>query len=178
MSIRITGGEFKGHKIPTVSGRIRPTAARVRQALFDILGDIEGLSFVDLYAGTGAVGIEAASRGANPVIFVESDKRAARKIAEAVGRLDLPPKVARIRPVSVLRFINNTKTASDIIFADPPYITNKIKELATLLPSIIGHLSPRGFFVLQLSVRITPPSGFNDSRIFGDDVLYFWHNSN
>src|SRR5262245_48270462 len=82
--MRLTGGQSRGPRLkrPRAAG-LRPTSSRVREALFDILGPrIEGACFLDLYAGTGAVGIEALSRGARRAVFVESDKAAARLIRE------------------------------------------------------------------------------------------------
>ncbi len=176
MAIRITGGSLRGHQISGPSGRIRPTAARVRQVIFDILGDIVGLSFCDLYAGTGAVGIEAVSRGASYVEFVESDRRAARNIAATIDRLDLPSKTARIRPETVARWLSSAPATFDIIFADPPYLEGSANELARLLPQILKCLSPNGIFILQFPIKMVPPGGFSDERRFGDDMLYFWEN--
>jgi len=172
--IRITGGQFRGFQLPSASGRIRPTASRIRQALFDILGDIEGLTFADLFAGSGAVGIEAASRSAAYVEFVESDRKAAKIIYDSLNRLALPPKAARIRHKSVAKWVAEKTEKFDLIFADPPYIQDLADNLKTLLPEILRKLTDGGVFTLQLSSKLNSPDGWSDKRVFGDDILYFW----
>ena len=183
MAIRITGGKYRGFRLSPTPGRIRPTAAVIRQAIFDILGNIEGLSFADLYAGTAAVGIEALSRGAGYVEFVESDRRAVKIIGESLKRLDLPlaaallPEAARIRPVRVGSWISSGEKKFDIVFADPPYIQTIVNKLIVAMPLLSGRLMPEGEFILQLSANLDPPPGFDDKRVYGENVLYFWDNS-
>lgn len=172
--IRITGGKFRGFTISSVSGRTRPTASRAREALFNILGDISGLTFADLYAGSGAVGIEAASRGAVFVEFVESDRQSAREIEETLRRLDLPPSAARVRPVRVEKWIAKNETKYDLIFADPPYIQTFADYFTEILPKLKTMLTEGGVLILQISTRIKIDDSWTDKRDFGDDALYFW----
>jgi len=175
MPIRITGGRFKGRIIPTQKGRTRPTAAVVRQALFNIIGDISNAKFCDLYAGSAAVGIEAASRGAGYIEFVESNARTTKIIENTIAGFDLPRYcVARVRRLDVKKWVEISTDSFDIIFADPPYLEKPVIELMSLIPKIIAKLKPDGLFALQIGKRFPVPDGFSDSHHFGDDILYFW----
>src|SRR5205085_8232482 len=98
---RLVAGRYGGRRIATPPGRdTRPTSDRVREALFGALGDLAGLRFLDLYAGSGAIGLEAASRGASAVLLVESDPRAGKVIRENIALLLAGP-VARLAPSRV-----------------------------------------------------------------------------
>jgi 16S rRNA (guanine(966)-N(2))-methyltransferase RsmD len=108
---------------------LRPTTGKVKQALFNILRDkIENARFLDLYAGTGAIGIEALKEGASEVVFVEESRKNARKISELVNRFHFSKK-ARVVIKKVLPFIDRAgldQMVFDIIFLDPPYHTDEI----------------------------------------------------
>jgi len=123
-SIRIIAGRFRGRtlRVPNVPG-LRPTGSRVREALFNILGqDLTGRAVLDLYAGTGALGFEAASRGASRVVFVEADRGLAlglRRSAETLGVTGVARVVAgRVEDVLTAGSVSGT---FDVILADPPY---------------------------------------------------------
>lgn len=173
MSLSITGGSFKGRKIAFRGGHTRPTSARVRQALFDILGDVAGLRFCDLYAGSGAVSIEAASRGASYVEFVEADRRIARGIVGVLRDLDLAPEIARVRSMRVEDWARRPGERFDLIFADPPYTDIAMDKLDSVYENIVAHLEPRGAFILQFPKRRIPRGIFSENRRFGDDCLHF-----
>ena len=101
--MRVVAGEFGGRRLAAPRGaRTRPTADRVREALFSMLGDLSGLRVLDLYAGSGALGIEALSRGAGSAVFVESDARAAAVLERNLASLGLEQRVLRR---DVLRFL-------------------------------------------------------------------------
>ncbi len=118
--MRVIGGRFRGRTLKTLPGnRVRPTPDRLRQSLFDILAPlVEGAVFVDAYAGSGAVGIEALSRGAREVIFVEADPRAAAVIEENLRKIGVREgyRIIRRKTASVL-----PQLKADILFMDPPY---------------------------------------------------------
>ena len=117
--MRVIAGEFKGRRLHTARGtRTRPTADRVREALFSMLGDVSGAGVLDLYAGSGALGIEALSRGAESAVFVERDDRA---LAALKRNLDAVGAAAEIRRQDVLRFLARPEGTYDLIFCDPPY---------------------------------------------------------
>jgi 16S rRNA (guanine966-N2)-methyltransferase len=156
--LRISAGQLKGRKIevkkaPGKSERdgLRPTSSKVREALFDILrNDILGASFLDLYAGTGAVGFEALSRGASKACFVEHDRTAAKEISQYISKMGLDA-VTEVYSEAAERFIKKTQVtemAFNIIFADPPY---KSDELEKILPLVDGAdiLIPGGCLVVE-----------------------------
>jgi 16S rRNA (guanine(966)-N(2))-methyltransferase RsmD len=125
--LRLTGGQGRGRRLASAAhGGLRPTAARVREALFDILGArVGGAAVLDLFAGTGAVGIDALSRGAGRVVFVEADPRAARLIAVNLRAAGLSGDVAVIEDDAV-RALDRLAAAGEsfgIVFLDPPYAT-------------------------------------------------------
>jgi 16S rRNA (guanine966-N2)-methyltransferase len=117
--VRVVAGDFKGRRLHSPRGaRTRPTADRVREALFSMLGDVSGARVLDLYAGSGALGIEALSRGAESAVFVERDQQALaalRRNLEAVGA------DADVRRQDVLRFLARPAGKFDLVFCDPPY---------------------------------------------------------
>jgi 16S rRNA (guanine966-N2)-methyltransferase len=116
--LRITGGQYKGRKLICPPGVIRPAMDRMRESLFAILGDIRGSSFLDLYCGSGSVGIEAASRGAEPVVFVEKD-RGKRSILERNASFVEERTEFHFLPVE--HFLRRVKLRFDLIFLDPPF---------------------------------------------------------
>jgi 16S rRNA (guanine(966)-N(2))-methyltransferase RsmD len=118
--VRVIGGEFRSRLLKSVPGLdVRPTPDRLREALFNVLAPrIEGAIFADLYAGTGAVGIEALSRGASKAIFVEQNRAAAAVIRENLRSLGLEPRAfLRHSRASVVI----PQIEADIVFIDPPY---------------------------------------------------------
>lgn len=147
--IRITGGEFRGRKIKSPRGRgSRPTLDTVREALFNIIGnDLSGIRFLDLYAGVGLVGIEALSRGAQEVLFVEKELSLVKILRENLTGLNVTHQ-AKIyhgsAPSLVLRFI---KKPMDFIFLDPPYGTNDAAILLTKLG--YSELAPQMQVIVQ-----------------------------
>jgi 16S rRNA (guanine(966)-N(2))-methyltransferase RsmD len=139
--MRITGGAAKGRNVGTrkaFSRRadgtdLRPTPAKVRKAIFDILGDrVVESRFLDLYAGSGAVGTEALSRGAATVVFVEEDALRAKIIREVAERFGFGDR-ARVVLNDVKGFLKRSSGSFDIIFADPPYGSS---ELELIMPEI------------------------------------------
>lgn len=119
MTVRVVAGEFKGRRLHAPRGaRTRPTADRVREALFSMLGDVSGARVLDLYAGSGALGIEALSRGAESAVFVERDRRA---LAALRRNLDAVGAEAEVRQQDVARFLGHPEGTFDLVLCDPPY---------------------------------------------------------
>ena len=140
--------------------KLRPTSSLVKNALFNILGDIEGLYFVDLFAGTGQVGLEAERRGAR-VIYVEKDPKRVEEIKKrAKGKV--------IRG-DVLKVLERLEEQPDIIFADPPYNFDMYKAL---IEKSVRALSPGGLFILEHDKRKSFDA--DEERRYGDTVLSFW----
>jgi 16S rRNA (guanine(966)-N(2))-methyltransferase RsmD len=130
--MKIIGGEFRGRRLKALkSVKMRPTPMRVKEALFNILGNrVVGSSFLDLYAGSGQIGIEALSRGAKEVIFVDNHPSAIRLIRTNLGFLH-PEEGLKIPRNNVLKAIDNLSKAKkrfDIIFLDPPYKSRLVKN--------------------------------------------------
>ncbi|MDP3803975.1 MAG: 16S rRNA (guanine(966)-N(2))-methyltransferase RsmD [Candidatus Omnitrophota bacterium] len=123
--MRIIGGEYRSRLIQMPKGiEVRPTQDRVREAIFNILGDINGKVVLDLFAGSGAFGLEALSRGASHVTFVENNSRCLAVIEENVGSLNIPDSksyIARGSVLSLLPKMQRDGNKYDIIFLDPPY---------------------------------------------------------
>jgi 16S rRNA (guanine966-N2)-methyltransferase len=137
--LRVVAGTFKGRRLAAPRGtRTRPTADRVREALFSMLGDVGGARVLDLYAGSGALGIEALSRGADSAVFVERDPRAVAAIERNLASLGLEETVAR---QDVLRFLARADAAWDLVFCDPPYdcASRLAGPLAERLPALIAE---------------------------------------
>lgn len=119
--MRIMTGKYKGRNIVMPKG-IRPTQNKVRKAIFDILGDIEGLSFLELFAGTGAVGIEALSAGAKRVVFVEQDRGCVEKIRQNLSVLQVGDfRVLGLDVFGAIEQLAKSREKFEIIFLDPPY---------------------------------------------------------
>ena len=116
--MRVTGGLYGGRIVKCPPGEIRPSMDRRRESLFSILGNLEGESFLDLFAGSGVVGIEAASRGAEPVLLIEKD-RGKKRVIE--GNLTIVKSDISLWLMDVRRYIDTTKLKWDIIYADPPF---------------------------------------------------------
>ncbi len=145
--LRISGGRLRGLKIEVPAG-IRPTSGRLREALFDIWGGrLEGAGFLDLFAGSGAVGIEAASRGAARVVMIEGDRGVLpilKRNRDLAGLEDL--HVLSVVLPGELRRRLPPRERFDLIFADPPY---GFAEHAALLASAEPHLAASGEIALE-----------------------------
>ena len=137
--MRVVAGTFKGRRLAAPRGtRTRPTADRVREALFSMLGDVEGARVLDLYAGSGALGIEALSRGAESAVFVERDAQAVAAIERNLAAVGVEATVLR---QDVLRFLARADGAWDLVFCDPPYdsASRLAGPLAERLPALIAE---------------------------------------
>lgn len=134
-SPRIITGTFKGFKLK-VPTSARPVTDRVKTYIFDALGDIQDVIVVDLFAGSGNLGIEALSRGASQVTFVESDTDAIRKIRENITDAGIEDSRVRILLQTIQKYLHTNPQTADLIFADPPFeLIGKlqIKTLMTLM---------------------------------------------
>jgi 16S rRNA (guanine966-N2)-methyltransferase len=168
--VRVVAGEFKGRRLYAPRGtRTRPTADRVREALFSMLGDVSGARVLDLYAGSGALGIEALSRGAESVVFVEREQQALavlRRNLEAVGA------DADVRRQDVLRFLTRPEGTFDLVFCDPPYdvapavapaLDDALPALAGENARIVTESDKRN--PLLLSLPLVLERSYGDTRI-------------
>lgn len=137
MPVRVIAGVLGGRRIETLRGRdVRPTLDRVREALFAILGDtVHGARVLDLFAGTGALGIEALSRGATTALFVDRDPRALGVLRRNIEALGLGERARAVRATlpAALRTRLREEAPFDIILADPPYRSSLAHETLALL---------------------------------------------
>ncbi len=178
---RIIAGAWKGRRIATPPGRdTRPTSDRVREALFGALGDLSGVRVLDLYAGSGALGLEAASRGASGVLLVESDPRAGRVIRDNIAALGAGT-VARLAPSRVESVLPGGPLGEpyDLVVADPPYHVAET-EITALLRSLVAHawLAEDALVIVERSSRSPEPDwpdGVTSerSRRYGETTLWY-----
>ncbi len=148
--MRVTGGIFRGRTIRSTPGMAaRPTTDKVRQSIFNILrNDIEETDFLDLFAGSGSMGIEALSRGANSAVFVESGYHQAECIKGNVHSLDLKPELIKSDYKAACRLLAEAGRTFDIIFADPPYEKYSLDEIAEIVLQY-DLLRPEGFLIIE-----------------------------
>lgn len=155
--MRIVAGEFKGRTLEGPKGvGTRPTGEKVREALFSILGGAEGLRVLDLFAGTGALGLEALSRGAAEVVLVERDRRsaalAARNAEALVGKQS--PRVRVVRG-DALKFLGEGQESPwDLVLIDPPYAELQ-QQLARLGEALLPQLAAGARVVVESDRRST-----------------------
>jgi len=163
--VRIIAGSRKGHSIAAPKGLdTRPTADRVREAVFNLVAPwVEGAQVLDLFAGSGAMGLEALSRGAARAVFVEGDPAACRTIEQNLDKLGLRGEV---RCGDVLPAIANERRRYDLVFCDPPYAERDHQALARYLP---GLLADDGLLVFETSAKVEPelPLTKRTSRRYG-----------
>lgn len=170
---RIVAGSAKGRTLKVPAKGTRPTSERVREALFsrlEHLGYVEDCEVLDLYAGSGALGLEAASRGASYVECVESSRQAAALIKQNVRELGLAVVVAHAKVQTWLAAPSNRRF--DLVVVDPPYDLSE-EELAANLEALMPHLAGDALVVVERSVRSPEPTwpaglGRNDERRWGD----------
>jgi len=164
--MRVVAGRYGGRTLKAPRGRdVRPTADRVREALFSILGPLDGVRVLDLFAGSGALGIEALSRGAASCVFVDVDTRPVEANLEALG---IDAEVRRARALSAL----DANDQYDLVLLDPPY-----RDAARLGPELTEALPP----VLSPSARVVSESDrrqplelglpLSDERRYGDTLI-------
>jgi 16S rRNA (guanine966-N2)-methyltransferase len=169
MTVRIIAGEFKGRRIKTpATDKVRPTGDRVREAWFNILqGSIEGARVLDLFAGSGALGFEALSRGAASVDFVEKHTASLATIHHNVTSLNVADQVT-IHRTDAMRFAERLRPgAYDVAFADPPYAGDQAALLVALF-----RVTPfaRVFAIEHAAAKLMPG---DDTRRYGDTAVTF-----
>jgi 16S rRNA (guanine966-N2)-methyltransferase len=169
--MRIVAGEFKGRRLAAPrrrSAAVRPTADRVREALFAILGEVGQASVLDLFCGTAALGIEALSRGAAEATLVDTDISLARRNVRELG-LERRTEVVRS---DALRYLKRSRKRFDVIFCDPPYkLADRLEgELDSLIP---GRLAEGGRLITESAYR--RPLGLSlplvSEHRYGDTVI-------
>jgi len=204
--MRIISGKFKGRVIRMPKG-IRPTQNKVRKALFDILGNIEGLSFLELFAGSGAIGFEALSEGAKEAVLVESNSECIKTISQNIESLQLNAcQLVRQDTQKAIEAFYKSRRVFDIIFLDPPYAKiNAPRQYGVLNKKGSGFaainvnasfskktlkilcaydiLAHNGFIVVQHFKKDNLPDAVGDLKLFrqaryADTILSFYRKVN
>ena len=173
--MRVVAGSARGRRISAPPGtETRPTTDRVREAVFNALGSlgaVDGAVVLDLFAGSGALGIEALSRGATSAHFVESDRRAAAVIEENLATLGLDDRgVVLRRAVEVA--LDDVPAPVDLVLADPPYAFD---AWAQLLADLAPRLADDGLVVVESDRSVALPPGWEKvrERTYGGTVVLF-----
>jgi 16S rRNA (guanine966-N2)-methyltransferase len=180
--VRVVAGEFRGRRLAAPRcARTRPTADRVREALFSMLGDVSGARVLDLYAGSGALGIEALSRGAESAVFVERDPRAVAAIERNLASIGLEQQVVK---QDAMRFLARaagkniaparaepapSRPTFDLVFCDPPY--DSASGLAGPLAEHLPELTSEHARIVTESDKRNPlelPFPLRTERTYGD----------
>lgn len=180
--MRVIAGELGGRKLKSLDRPgLRPTTDRVRESIFNMLSarlDFDGVDLLDLFAGTGALGIEAISRGAASAFFVEQDRRSVGVIEENLRALGIADRCS-VAGTDVLRFIAATDRRFDLILADPPYAAPFFDKL---VEEIFARaiLAPDGLFVLEhasaMRPVVPPEAEVVVAKVFGETgvTVYGW----
>jgi 16S rRNA (guanine966-N2)-methyltransferase len=181
--IRIVAGQLRGRKVLCdVHPGMRPTPQMVREALFSILGDaVPGRPFVDIFAGTGVVGLEALSRGASSVVFVERDFRLSEAIDKHLRSFRLADQ-GRVSRVDVYRWIERWQPPAEpvTVFISPPFgdFEHRPEELTALIDELRRRTAPGSVVVLQAEesafLDTLPTRAGADERKYGRNHLLFW----
>lgn len=166
--MQLLAGRYKGARIKTSTKMpYRPTLSRIRKSIFDILFPFNYQNVLDLFSGTGILGFEAASRGANKITFVERDRKSIQLLESNANQF--PDIDFVFNQQNVYTFLNNPKSY-DLIFADPPYTSSNIHEL---VETVLKILNKNGKFVLETNKRSQPMMNAIVKN-YGNTVLNIW----
>ncbi len=178
--MRIIAGKLKGHRLETPRGvNIRPSSQKAKKALFDILGEkIRGASFLELFAGSGNIGIEAKSRGAKSVFFVENNRSCIKVIKANLRRLGICAQVLPFDAEKAIEVFYKKKQKFDIVFLDPPYYKNELKNTLKKV-SLYDILQPHSYLIAEHNKKQVLPQQIHSlrlifSRSYGDSAFSFY----
>lgn len=174
--MRVIAGNLKGREIKSPSGhKTHPMSDKVRGALFNILGDIEGLNFLDIFAGSGALSIEAISRGAKSAIAIDVDRVAYGAIGQNIEALGLKKQIKAVRAHASGWSARNTEQKFDVLLFDPPYNDLQINLVERLIKL---HLKPGAVAVLSFPGNFKAENLANTEIVsdknYGDAQLVFY----
>ncbi len=184
--MRIIGGKHRGRALASVgkgdaAAHLRPTTDRTRESLFNVLagayGDpVTGARVLDIFAGTGALGLEALSRGAEMACFVEDGRKAQKILSANIALLGVAGE-ARVMRRDARRLGDNPDAAYDLIFLDPPY-GKALGEAALRVALAGGWVAPDALIVWEENATLDPPDGLRllETRKYGDTVISFLGN--
>ena len=173
--MRVTGGRYAGRRISCPAGVIRPAMDRMRESFFAILGHLADCSFLDLYCGSGIVGIEASSRGAEPVVLVERDRV---KRSAILKNIELVESSIELFVLPVKHFLRLCHDVFDVIFVDPPFnMQHKIEVLGEIDKRNL--LRSSGCLIMHTPKQDKTESTIGnlslaDRRTYGQSILLFY----
>jgi len=178
--MRVIAGRLRGRRLGPVPEGVRPTSDRVRESLFNVLGDLEGSTVLDAFAGSGALGIEALSRGAARVVFLERARASASALRTSLHQLGLDPTEATLIVGDALRSLRRLArdgTRFDLVLLDPPYASDLLaRTLAALVE--LDLLAAHATLVAEAPKRHPLPPVVDleafDERHYGDTRLLFF----
>lgn len=180
--MRIIAGTYKGRRLRTLSGhQLRPTSDRLRETLFNILQSrIEDATFLDVFAGSGAIGIEALSRGARRAVFIESSRRAVPILEENIAHCEIEDtaRVIARDAIAALKFLASSEARFDIIYIDPPYESDLYEPVLRLI-SERKIVADDGLVITERRKGGIARESYGDLRPYrevaqGDSVLTFY----
>ncbi len=172
--LRIISGSHRGLRLSSLPGKdLRPTADRTKEWIFSVMTNVEGAKILDLFAGTGNLGIEALSRGAESVTFIEHSAKAVELIRMNVEKIHAAEKVKIIRNDSINQLKVWDSKQWDLILADPPY---KYESLPELISAATDSLGENGFFVLETSSKMRENFPLKPNRVkkMGRTTVYIF----
>ena len=173
--MRIIGGRFGGRRLVAPAGdRTRPTSDKVREALFNLLGDVDGLRVLDLYAGTGALALEALSRGAAAAVCVESARPALASLRANLDTLGASVTVIA-KPVERAARDVAAHGPFELVMCDPPYALVASGEAARALEAYVAHATDGALFTIEHGAKAAAPAvaglTFEETRTWGDTSI-------
>ena len=178
---RIVGGEWGGRRVSVPSAGVRPTSERVRESVCNriehLVGGLAELTALDIYAGSGAVGLELLSRGLSQAVFVEQDRGVLRVLRDNIA--SLKAETAEVLPVSAERVAERLQDKFDIVFMDPPYEVPTARILSVVRGLVSGDcIAENGLVVVELARRSGPfewPDAIQsiDYRDYGDTRVWY-----
>jgi len=173
--VKINSGSFGGREIAQPPENItRPVTQKVRAAIFSTLGDVEGLTVLDLYAGSGALGLEALSLGAQSAVFVDNSAKATDVIRKNISALDVKNRT-NLKQQSAKRYLQDSSDTFDLIFFDPPYAVFD----TDVLPKVTKLLTPNGVAIISCSSKTKLPTKLDSAaqikaKIYGDTQIAYY----
>lgn len=173
--MRITGGILKGRNIKCPDGIIRPAMDKMKESVFQIIGDLSEKSFLDLFSGSGSIALEAASRGAKTVYLVEKDKI---KVGTVLENVSISPIKINCKFMAAELFLKRNKEQFDYIFCDPPFPYNFHKELIETVCDFNALKETGTLMIHRPSEKKLPDTIKNlkrvDQRVFGRSIVDFY----
>ena len=172
--MRITGGLLRGRQVKVPPGVIRPAMDRMRESVFAVLGDLSGLSFLDIFSGSGIIALEAASRGAS---YIEAVEKGPEKRKTLLENTKISPVRIHCRFMSAELYIKRAKRSFDIIFCDPPFPYGYKRELIqSIAESVLMTENSRLLLHCPREDSENPPENLilEDTREFGRSIVKFF----